>query len=257
MAAAGCSGWARINRMTAILTLSRYKSRNIFFALNAMAIFRLFLFQNKKFRFYRLLGCGRNGTFDLHPDWQQYGIITISDNDDFSSALLRDDYASWKKWYYGKFIQRWWIFFGTETWTIVLRPVMAHGKWGGKEVLKDVLPEPVYNGPIAVLTRASIRPLKAYSFWKNVPSVEQEMRKTQGLHFSVGIGEMPLFRQATFSLWYDMESMKSFAYSLSEHKTVIRKTRDEKWYGEELFARFIPLQTAGTLKGINPFSVEG
>jgi len=51
--------------------------------------------------------------------------------------------------------------------------------------------------------------------------------------------------------------MKSFAYSLSEHKTVIRKTRDEKWYSEELFARFIPLQTAGTLKGINPFRVEG
>jgi hypothetical protein len=243
--------------MTAILTLTRYKPGNIFFALNAMALFRPFLQLNKHFRFHRLLGCGRNGTFDLHPDWNQYGIFTISDNDGGNTSQMSADYLTWKKLYYGKFISAWWSFFGVETWTIVLRPVMAHGRWGGREVLQQEYPPSSFAGPIAVLTRASIRPSKAMAFWKNVPSVEQEMRKTNGLKFSVGIGEMPLLRQATFSIWTDAESMKSFAYTLSEHKEVIRKTRDEKWYSEELFARFIPLQTAGTLKGVNPFRVDG
>ncbi len=253
----GCSGWARINFMTAILTLTRYKSRYIFFALTAMGIFRPFLYFNRRSGFFRLLGCGKNGTFDLHPDWNQYGIFTVNDSDDYSKILLKDNYASWKKWYYGKFITFWWAVFGAETWTIILQPVTAHGKWGGREIFKNPDNVAVKDGVIAVLTRASIRPSKAVAFWKNVAPVEHEMRKTEGLQFSVGIGEMPVFRQATFSIWTNLESMKSFAYQLSTHREVIRKTREEHWYSEELFARFIPLQSAGTINGINPFVVEG
>jgi len=240
--------------MTANLTLTRYKNRNIFFALNAMAIFRPFLSANKKIRFYKLLGCGKNGTFDLHPDWNQYGIFSVSDGDE-SNTLFQQDYAGWKKSYYGNFIFSWWSFFATETWTIILQPVTAHGKWNGSEVLKINEPASPINGPVAVLTRASIRPSKAFAFWKNVPSVEHAMQNTKGLLFSVGIGEMPLLRQATFSIWKTTDDMQSFAYQHTQHKTVIQKTRKENWYSEELFARFIPLQTAGTVKGVNPFEL--
>jgi hypothetical protein len=240
--------------MTAILTLTRYKNRYVYFALNAMAIFRPFLSANKKIRFYKLLGCGKNGTFDLHPDWNQYGIFSIS-NDDDPKIFIQQDYAGWKKSYYGNFIFSWWKLFATETWTIVLQPVMAHGKWNGREVLKPNGPTIPINGPVAVLTRASIRPSKAIAFWKNVPSVEHAMRHANGLLFSVGIGEMPLLRQATFSIWKNNDDMQSFAYHHAQHKNVMQKNRAENWYSEELFARFIPLQTAGTLKGVNPFEL--
>jgi hypothetical protein len=240
--------------MTAILTLTRYKNRYIFFALNAMALFRPFLSANKNFHFYKLLGCGKNGTFDMHPDWNQYAIFSIS-NDDDPNILIQQDYAGWKKSYYGKFIFSWWSLFATETWTIVLQPVTAHGKWNGKEVLKTSGAIVSINEPVAVLTRASIRPSKAISFWKNVPPVEHAMRHTNGLLFSVGIGEMPLLRQATFSIWKNTDDMQSFAYQHTQHKNVIQKTRAENWYSEELFARFIPLHTAGTVKGVNPFEL--
>ena len=226
--------------MTAILTLTRYRNRYIFFALSAMGLFRPFLWLNKKFSFYRLLGCSRNGSFDINPDWNQYGIFSLIESDEYNANEFRQNYLHWKQQYYGKFISSWWSFFGVDTWTIVLNPVMSHGKWGGKEIIAD---SSAMNAgdQIAVLTRASIRLHKARTFWKNVPSVEAQMKTAEGLIFSVGIGEFPILRQATFSIWKDMESMKSFAYNMQQHKDVIRKTRDDNWYSEELFARFVIL----------------
>jgi hypothetical protein len=105
---------------------------------------------------------------------------------------------------------------------------------------------------VAVLTRASIRPSKAIEFWKNVPPVQSQMKKANGLLFSVGVGEMPVLRQATFSVWESEAAMKEFAYSMQEHKEVIRQTRNRNWYSEEMFTRFRPLSWAGTLNGRAP-----
>ena len=158
--------------------------------------------------------------------------------------MLQNDYREWKKENYGSFISGWWKFFGCTTMTVLLDPIMAHGKWAGKELFKDVKPSKPRDGRIAVLTRASIRLFKVKSFFKNVPAVEKQMHQADGLLFSVGVGEAPLIRQATFSIWENAEKMKAFAYNMQEHKEVIRKTRDEKWYSEEMFARFSVIYVA-------------
>jgi hypothetical protein len=43
-----------------------------------MAIHRFPLWFNKKISFFKLMGCGKNGTFDKNPDWQQWGILTVN-----------------------------------------------------------------------------------------------------------------------------------------------------------------------------------
>jgi hypothetical protein len=48
--------------------------------------------------------------------------------------------------------------------------------------------------------------------------------------------------------------MKAFAYGSKEHADVIRKTRKEDWYSEELFARFKIISSSGKLNGIDPLS---
>jgi heme-degrading monooxygenase HmoA len=89
-------------------------------------------------------------------------------------------------------------------------------------------------------------------FWSNVEPVAEIMSKAPGFISSIGIGEAPFFRQATLSVWKDMESMKTFAYGSPEHAEVIRKTRKLNWYSEELFARFRLISGTGTNKGTDP-----
>ena len=39
--------------------------------------------------------------------------------------------------------------------------------------------------------------------------------------------------------------MKAYAYNMQQHADVIKKTRKEKWYKEELFVRFHIIQANG------------
>ena len=78
------------------------------------------------------------------------------------------------------------------------------------------------------------------------------MAGAKGFICSLGIGEMPWIKQATFSIWQSKADMKDFAYQLKDHAEVIRLTRQEKWYSEDMFVRFTIIGSAGTIKGINP-----
>ena len=228
--------------MIVSLTIVRYRRLFIPLALLAMAIHRIPLTVNRTCSFWKLLGCGKNGTFDLQPDWQQWGLLAVWDTlEDFEN-------------FNGKsFISLWWKIFSQERWTLLTKPLSSHGKWDGKEPFNKPIPDKNYSGPVAVLTRATIRFSKLRSFWSNVAPVANLMRKAPGYITSVGIGEAPYFKQATISIWNNMESMQAFAYSSPEHREVIRKTREGNWYSEELFARFEPTSSSGTLNGKDPF----
>jgi hypothetical protein len=226
--------------MIVSLTIVRYRKRFVPFALLAMAIHRLPMWMQKGCTFWKLMGSGKNGTFNLAPDWQQWGLLAIWDKcEDFDN-------------FYGhSFIAKWWNIFTVEKWTILCEPLQSHGKWDGKEPFGNPnITE--YNGPIAILTRATIRLSRLKNFWANVDEVSRLMRKSPGYIASLGIGERPFYKQATFSLWDNLDDVKAFAYQSKGHAEVIKKTRTEGWYSEELFARFKPLATMGTLNQIDP-----
>ena len=195
------------------------------------------------------MGCGKNGTFDKHPDWQQWGILAVNKMPMDDSSFKKEEVITQL---YGAFIGSWFRLFNCETWTIFLNPIEGHGSWDGKNPFGNMSKKMDYDGPIAVLTRATIRLSKLNAFWKNVNGVAQQMAVADGLITSIGIGEMPFIKQATFSIWESKEAMKIFAYKLHQHKEVIKKTRTENWYSEDMFVRFIPTYTIGTIKGIDP-----
>lgn len=196
-----------------------------------MAFFRLPLILNKNVKFWKLMGCGKNGTFDVNPDWQQWALMTVWETE--------TDYQNFNK---NSFITSWWRRFTDERTDYLCTPYESHGKWDGKEPFGNPTPDRTYTGPIAILTRATIRISKAQDFWKNVPKVASSMGSAEGFITSVGIGEVPFIKQATFSVWKDLESVKKFAYRQREHAEVVKQTREKGWYSEELFARFIPIE---------------
>lgn len=230
--------------MLVSLTIIRYPKYFVPMAFISMAILRLPLFFSKS-TFWKLLGCGKNGTFDINPDWQQWGLMAVWDN--------KADFEDFKK---TSFVWKWWHIFTTEQWTILCKPYESHGKWNNQEPFGSPLSDKNYVGPVAVLTRASIRLSKLSSFWENVPTVAATMSHAEGFITSVGIGEAPFVRQATFSIWKSINDVKQFAYRQREHAEVIKKTHAENWYSEELFARFIPVETFGSIRGENPFKIN-
>jgi hypothetical protein len=245
----------------------RYPKYRGFAGLLSMALFRLPLLFNRKITFWKLLGCGKNGTFDIHPDWRQYSVLTIgrwqflgtSFQLPVSAQCLVNETKNNSKLktvnyrlIYGSFINWWWQFFKCETYTIILEPIEGYGCWDGEKIFGDIPKESEYEGLIAVLTRATIRLKRLKSFWQHVDSVASKTIAASGLILSAGIGELPWIKQGTFSVWQSKEHMKAFAYQLREHTEVIKKTRAENWYSEEMFIRFKPVAALGSLKGINP-----
>jgi hypothetical protein len=222
----------------------RYPKYFGFAGLLSMALFRFPLMMNKKIHFWKLLGCGKNGTFDIHPDWNQWAVLIVNNE---WSAVNKINSSN-----YGSFINCWWKFFNCEIYSVILQPIEGHGSWDGKKIFGELPKQTNYEGTIAVLTRATIRLKQLKNFWKHVDSVASEMKTVPGFITSVGIGEMPLIKQATYSIWENKEAMKTFAYKMHQHSEVIRKTRNENWYSEEMFVRFKPIASFGSLNGNDP-----
>lgn len=213
----------------------------------SMAVFRLPLLFNQQIRFWKLMGCGRNGTFDKTPDWRQWAVLLVWGEESGSRSHSSSENPSTPN-----FLSAWWNFFGCEKWELLLEPIEGHGTWDGQECFGDLPKQTDYAGMIGILTRATIRVSKLGSFWRNVDGVASQMAGADGFITSLGIGEVPWLKQATFSIWQSREQMKQFAYQMKEHAEVIRKTRKENWYSEDMFVRFRILSSQGTLNGKDP-----
>src|SRR6476620_733741 len=174
--------------MIVALTIVRYPKKYIAFAFLAMAIHRFPLWLNKKCTFWKLLGCGKNGTFDINPDYQQWGLLSVWNQE--------EDYILFAQ---KSFLAKWWKLFIEEKFEIIGEPVESHGKWSGKEPFGKPKIKG-HEGMVGILTRATIRPSRLKNFWKNVPKVAAIMDQSKGFITSIGIGEAPFFMQATFSV---------------------------------------------------------
>lgn len=224
--------------MTVSLTIIKYRRRYIFFAFLAMALFRIPLWFSKRSSFWKLMGNGKGGSFSKTPDLQQWAILTVS-HLHFKHVQLKHSPAEVVvRRLYGPFISWWLRLFGCETTTYLLVPVEGHGSWDGKNAFGELPHKSAYDGIIAVLTRATIRMSGQKRFWSHVQQVAERMRQSPGFITSYGIGEVPYFKQATFSIWENKEALKNFAYQTTEHTAVIEKTRKENWYSEDMFVRF-------------------
>ncbi len=222
-----------------------------------MALFRLPLWLDKKIRFWKLMGCGKNGTFDKKPDWRQWAILQVRST---KLEVRSEDAGSVQNGFpvglLPSFVVKYCNFFNCEIFTMALEPLAGHGLWDGKQVFGDLPKNNNHDGVVAVLTRATIRASKLKSFWRNVGPVAMEMKTAPGFIYSVGIGEVPLVKQATFSVWGCQERMQQFAYRMQQHRDVIHKTRKEHWYSEEMFIRFKITAVYGTLHGKNPIEAS-
>ena len=217
----------------------------------SMALFRIPLIMNRQIRFWKLMGSGRNGTFDMVPEWRQWAILLVQEE---VNGLNTAPSAMKKLFPFSTFIASWHSIFHCEVWQLALEPLESHGSWDGKQCFGTLPKQSAYEGVTAVLTRATIRFSKLHRFWSHVNPVADRMVEADGFIMSLGIGEVPFIKQATFSIWQSKAQMKQFAYQQKAHTDVISKTRKEKWYREEMFVQFKIISSTGSIAGKDPFN---
>jgi hypothetical protein len=185
-------------------------------------------------RFARVLGSGYDGGFGLKPSLSRQGLLCAFADDAAASDFLRSPYVEGFRRH------------SRECLTARLKAYSCRGSWGGRKLaLSTGVPA---DGPVAALTRASIRPGRAAEFWRKAPPAEVSLASARGCMLAVGLGEAPVLRQATFSVWDSVASMDAYART-GAHLEAIRASHAGGYFSESMFVRFVPVELRGTWKG--------
>ncbi len=190
----------------------------------------------KGLRFAKALGSGFEGGFGLRPSKDRQGLFLVFDGEAAADAFLQDSPTLQAYSQHAR-----------EMFLVKLRATSARGRWSGQEL--GVSAAASAAGPVAALTRASIRPSKALRFWPLAPPAQLALEAAPGCLLAVGLGEAPVLRQATFSIWESAAAMEAYARS-GAHGLAARTSYRDGFFSETLFARFVPLQMRGVWKGV-------
>lgn len=188
--------------------------------------------------FWKLCGSGTGEGFTPVPNTAVYAILATWP-DEATARAQTGDAAIFRRYREH----------AAESWTVFLETATARGVWSGRGFSATGRP---IAGPLAALTRATVKPSVALKFWGRVPDVSRMIGADRNVAFKIGIGEVPLLHQVTFSIWPDTRAMAAFARENGPHAAAIRAVRDGNWFAEELYARFAILGDAGTWEGASP-----
>jgi heme-degrading monooxygenase HmoA len=210
-------------------------------ALARLGTDRIWLRRTRGLVFWRLLGTGAGDQTGSGADLARTAVFAVWEDEAALEDFLRTSHIA-RRWRGAQ-----------ESWHVRLRGVGGHGRWRGVDPLEG-LEAGSGDGPVAIITRADVRRHSWKAFGAASDVVDAELHTAVGLIDVVGIGEAPVGRLATFSLWETQAAARAFAYSMPDHVEVIRRTRDEDWYAEEMFARFEPYGSTGTWNGRDPLA---
>ncbi|WP_415400663.1 spheroidene monooxygenase [Tateyamaria sp. SN3-11] len=193
--------------------------------------------------FWKLCGSGTGEGFTPLPNTSVYAILCTWPDAETARARLAET----------RIFQRYRAR-AAEDWTVYLSATSARGAWAGQSPFSPVS-EPKtgpQDKPLAALTRATIKPGILTKFWGRVPDISAMIGSDPNVVFKIGIGEVPMLHQVTFSIWPGTAEMAQFARTNGPHAAAIQAVRDGAWFREELYARFAILGDSGTWGGTSP-----
>lgn len=231
------------------VTLSLYRFTSLpdrLWVLGQMGLARLSFLRMPDVGFWKLCGSGTGEGFTPRPNTRVWAILATW-----------PDAPTARKHVANQPVFRRWQARAAESWTILLEPTSARGQWSGQAPFSPPAAQDASApapGPVVALTRATMRASTFLRFWARVPDISTAIGQDANVLFKIGIGEVPLLHQITFSIWPDAASMAHFARGDGPHGRAIQAVRAEGWFSEELYARFRILDDWGTWNGVPPLA---
>jgi spheroidene monooxygenase len=237
-----------------IVTLSLFRFgrwRDRAWALGQMALARRPLARTEGIGFHKLMGAGTGEGFTPIPDAVVAILATWPD-------LMRARTALVEAPVFRRFDAR-----SAERFDLHLETLSSRGLWSRATPFAPAgrNPEPLASapiappaGPVAAITRATIRPRTCLKFWARVPAISAHIGADPNVLFKAGVGEVPWLHQVTVSVWPDASAMHAFARAAGPHAEAIRAVRAGGWFAEELYARFTVRGHAGRWQGRDPLA---
>lgn len=186
--------------------------------------------------FFKVLGSGYEGGFGVRPSFSHQGLFAVFGDDAAADAWLASSHQL--KLYRER---------STSWLTMKLRAYASRGAWDGVQPVSLSVEKPS-SGVIASLTRGSIRLSRARTFWSHAAGAQEAIAATPECLLAVGLGEAPLFRQCTFTLWRSEGALDAWSRS-GAHSRASQAALSGGHFSESLFARFVVSEVRGTWKG--------
>lgn len=226
--------------MTQTVSLSFFRFSGVFarvWALTMMGGARWPMARTADIGFWKLCGSGIGEGFTPVPNTAVYAILaTWPDLETARARTQSGIFATYQRR-------------AVEDWTVFLETRSSRGAWSGQAPF--AVTDGPLAGPLAALTRATIKPRILTRFWRRVPNISAMIGQDPNVAFKIGIGEVPWLHQVTFSIWPSEKTMAGFART-GPHADAIRAVREEGWFREELYARFAVVSDRGTWDGASP-----
>ncbi len=185
--------------------------------------------------FIKTLGSGIDGGFGLVPSPSHQAMFCVFDSDHAAREFI--DHSPLVDRYRRR---------SNELLIATLRAASTRGSWDGMSLAATATLSA--DAPVAALTRASIRAPATAAFWRHAPAAQHGLADAEGCELAIGMGEAPLLRQATFSLWQSTAAMDAYART-GAHLEAIRSAWKHEFFSESMFVRFVPVRLQGHWKG--------
>jgi spheroidene monooxygenase len=186
-------------------------------------------------RFARVLGSGRGGGFGLAPGLDHQGVFAMFDSVRAAETFVTTSPCA------TAYRER-----ASEFLAAVLLVTHSRGSWAGQAMQPVAALQP--QQPVAALTRASIRAPRAAAFWRHAAPSQAALAQAPGCWLAAGLGEAPLLRQATFSVWESAKAMEAYARQGAHQQAAAAVVR-AGCFSESMFARFVPWSLQGRWQG--------
>ena len=187
--------------------------------------------------FHRLVFVGSPGS-------EGFNIGVVDPRRQMALCLWEDE-AALERFMRGSPTGRRWREATDEYCEVRMTPFRTHGTYRGSEPLAGLPPGRPGEGPVALMTFASIAPRNMWFFWSEIVGATRRLLASPGLIAGTA-GPERLYRGAmTFTIWDGLDPALGFAYREQPHKGIVKEVRADARLVDSMFIRLQPYAAEG------------